>query len=91
MKCCGEERTTTFCPECGKALRDRAGKELLSHVETMLRAAMARQLGRSASLSKAKDDESRARIQGKLTIVNKRIDKLRAWAKFIATHPAITE
>lgn len=89
--CCGVERATAFCPECGKPLRNTAGKELLSHVETILRAAMQRHRGRSASLSKAKDDDSRKRHQSKLAIVDKRIDKLRAWVHFIATHPAMSD
>jgi len=32
MKCCGQERTTRFCPECGKQVSDSSGLYgLLAH------------------------------------------------------------
>lgn len=39
MMCCGKERLTAFCSECGKALALGPLGELLSHVERQLRVA----------------------------------------------------
>jgi hypothetical protein len=35
-QCCGQERTTKFCPNCGKPTRAGAGWELLAHIRSQI-------------------------------------------------------
>ena len=38
MKCCGEERTTAYCPDCGKHLGQASPlHQLLSHVRQRIK------------------------------------------------------
>lgn len=37
MKCCGQERTTAFCPDCGRELQQGSLQGLLRHVEGHLK------------------------------------------------------
>ncbi len=39
MKCCGEDRTTKFCPDCGELLQISLLQGLLSHLGTLAKAA----------------------------------------------------
>lgn len=37
MKCCNRERSTKFCPECGRELAYGVGGEILIHLEQLAR------------------------------------------------------
>jgi hypothetical protein len=50
IECCGKERSTRFCPECGKRLVDDPLVELLAHVrktEKLYRTSAAKAMARS--------------------------------------------
>jgi len=55
MECCGKERTTKYCPDCGKELNaDAPLAGLLRHCESTLEAANKKR----KEATEAKDDKS---------------------------------
>lgn len=72
MECCGENRSTNFCPDCGKQLRDpNPLREILKHCKQQaIKCLTELQYMRD----KYPDREHRIRS------INKRLEKWERWA-----------
>ncbi|CEF48307.1 unnamed protein product [uncultured bacterium] len=83
MECCGKERTSRFCPDCGNALQSGGLWELLSHMRVVIRT-QSRSAERNARKSQCSGINDPSFYARRADSQRKAADKWTAWADELA-------
>lgn len=79
MICCGQQRTSKFCPDCGNVLTADAGSTLLRHVRSTVTTIQARIKGLEVSAG------NRDSIEWRIAKEKKHLVKWQAWEDWIVS------
>jgi hypothetical protein len=82
MQCCGEERLTRFCPECGQELGSAGLRTLLDHLKRNLNPLVERAVRWRQALEEDPGDNPE-RFRRRLERVEKRRDKWQSWVNAV--------
>ena len=77
MQCCGQERTTKYCPDCGKAMVSPLAS-LLKHVNTQVRGAVNSIASAQDGIGRNDSNQIAYRIRER--IAEAKLAKWQAWA-----------
>lgn len=84
MKCCGKERDTYFCPDCGKRLRDEVGpRGLLRYIRAQRRAQETRYKNLCIDVGLQTDTQEKARWIRRRDRALQCLERWQSWERFV--------